>query len=301
MNQPKPHCQRAIEGKSPCINQCDHCKEYFKPLEMNQEFCVTHQLRYDDECPECAKIECRQMASEAGMSQSDFDRQSSEAALSDQKEYAKWIKKTIEDEMSDGNYDSLAARLAFEFQAHINAVYEGGEEWKAQYENLLYRIKNTKPWPVGAYAPGNYSCKCCYCEKSFIGDKRAVSCLDCALSGTHVYVENLRDEIASLQSQLSSMTDNYQRAFAERDAAYEENRKLLLKTAQLRKVENETNLQEIMDIRKERDFALKELQTWKDECNTLSAILEGKNLENAELKQLLKGLGEDYSKKEERE
>lgn len=29
---PKPHCQRAIEGKIPCINQCDHCREYFKQL-----------------------------------------------------------------------------------------------------------------------------------------------------------------------------------------------------------------------------------------------------------------------------
>lgn len=29
----KPHCQRAIEGDTLCINQCDHCIEYFRPLE----------------------------------------------------------------------------------------------------------------------------------------------------------------------------------------------------------------------------------------------------------------------------
>jgi hypothetical protein len=27
------YCQRKIEGKSKCKTQCDHCKEYYKPLE----------------------------------------------------------------------------------------------------------------------------------------------------------------------------------------------------------------------------------------------------------------------------
>lgn len=27
------YCQAHIEGKSKCETQCDHCKEYFKPLE----------------------------------------------------------------------------------------------------------------------------------------------------------------------------------------------------------------------------------------------------------------------------
>ena len=28
------HCQREIEGESKCTHQCDHCKEYYKPLEL---------------------------------------------------------------------------------------------------------------------------------------------------------------------------------------------------------------------------------------------------------------------------
>jgi len=28
------HCQREIEGRSKCTNQCEHCKEYYKPLEQ---------------------------------------------------------------------------------------------------------------------------------------------------------------------------------------------------------------------------------------------------------------------------
>lgn len=27
------YCQREIEGESKCAEQCDHCKEYYKPLE----------------------------------------------------------------------------------------------------------------------------------------------------------------------------------------------------------------------------------------------------------------------------
>ena len=28
------YCQREIESQSKCTNQCDHCKEYYKPLEQ---------------------------------------------------------------------------------------------------------------------------------------------------------------------------------------------------------------------------------------------------------------------------
>lgn len=32
----------------------------------------------------------------------------------------------------------------------------------------------------GMWAPGNYFCRCVHCEEMFIGDKRAVTCADCA-------------------------------------------------------------------------------------------------------------------------
>ena len=31
------YCQREIEFESQCIIQCDHCKEYYKPLEEKYE------------------------------------------------------------------------------------------------------------------------------------------------------------------------------------------------------------------------------------------------------------------------
>ena len=35
---------------------------------------------------------------------------------------------------------------------------------------------------IGGYAPGGYLCRCMSCNQTFIGDKRAVSCLPCAVA-----------------------------------------------------------------------------------------------------------------------
>jgi len=54
------------------------------------DYCEAHDLPYNDECPECARIETRQMASEAGMSQEDFDRQTKQGEIPE--EIKDWIK-----------------------------------------------------------------------------------------------------------------------------------------------------------------------------------------------------------------
>jgi len=51
----------------------------------------------------------------------------------DRKEYENWIRNTIQDVFSPGNNDYLIERLAFEFDAHVSAVYEGAEEWESKY------------------------------------------------------------------------------------------------------------------------------------------------------------------------
>lgn len=40
--------------------------------------------------------------------------------------------------------------------------------------------REQKPWPLAGYAPGDYMCVCVRCEKQFMGDKRAIICLECA-------------------------------------------------------------------------------------------------------------------------
>jgi hypothetical protein len=38
-----------------------------------------------------------------------------------------------------------------------------------------------KQYPIGGYAPGNYTCTCVSCKTRFQGDKRAVQCETCAI------------------------------------------------------------------------------------------------------------------------
>lgn len=44
-----------------------------------------------------------------------------------------------------------------------------------------------KKYPIGGYAPGNYSCHCATCEQPFKGDKRAVQCEPCAIKSEEWY------------------------------------------------------------------------------------------------------------------
>lgn len=48
-------------------------------------------------------------------------------------------------------------------------------------------IRDAEHWTdlsfrIGGFATGNYMTKCLTCGKSFIGDKRALSCLPCAIT-----------------------------------------------------------------------------------------------------------------------
>lgn len=45
---------------------------------------------------------------------------------------------------------------------------------------LIVGEREERKYPIGGYAPGNYSCKCVTCKEGFIGDKRAVQCEPCA-------------------------------------------------------------------------------------------------------------------------
>jgi hypothetical protein len=53
-------------------------------------------------------------------------------------------------------------------------------------------MSNTPTWPVGFYAPGNYTCICNLCGKHHVADKRAVHCADCTIQACYREVERLR-------------------------------------------------------------------------------------------------------------
>ena len=53
--------------------------------------------------------------------------------------------------------------------------------------NPVYKIivpKEEPKYPIGGYAPGNYTCYCSTCKIEFQGDKRACQCEPCAVSMT---------------------------------------------------------------------------------------------------------------------
>jgi hypothetical protein len=45
-------------------------------------------------------------------------------------------------------------------------------------------LEEPKQYPIGGYAPGNYTCTCVSCKTMFRGDKRAVQCEPCAIKMT---------------------------------------------------------------------------------------------------------------------
>lgn len=62
----------------------------------------------------------------------------------------------------------------------------------------MSRKDESKQYPIGGYAPGNYMCNCSTCKKQFIGDKRAVQCEPCAIEMTkketfEEYLQRLKD------------------------------------------------------------------------------------------------------------
>jgi hypothetical protein len=68
------------------------------------------------------------------------DREEGDPRISDLREYTKWIREMIENELLDGNRDSLASRLAFELQAHVEAYAEGSEQWRSDFLNATSRV-----------------------------------------------------------------------------------------------------------------------------------------------------------------
>ncbi len=69
---------------------------------------------------------------------------------------------------------------------HIIVGAEDSERSAIEYCKRLNEIlalsqsPETKKYPIGGFAPGNYQCYCVTCQKMFIGDKRAVQCEPCA-------------------------------------------------------------------------------------------------------------------------
>ncbi|QIG70801.1 hypothetical protein EVB91_250 [Rhizobium phage RHph_I1_18] len=75
-------------------------------------------------------------------------------------------------------------------------------EWRDAAD--LSKVK----WPFGGYAPGKYMGKCSICNDRIVDcDKRAYSCLACAI-GTHTdRMNNLANELSKLRTVFGGLQD----------------------------------------------------------------------------------------------
>jgi len=63
-------------------------------------------------------------------------------------------------------------------------------------QNRKRNLVETKLYPIGGYAPGNYMCNCSTCKTQFIGDKRAVQCESCAVEMVKIFKKETLEEAA---------------------------------------------------------------------------------------------------------
>jgi hypothetical protein len=64
-----------------------------------------------------------------------------EARRLDRKQYANWIKGVFDDRTDDWDIESLVHRLAFEFDAHVSAVYDGADQWEQEVKELRAQLE----------------------------------------------------------------------------------------------------------------------------------------------------------------
>ena len=60
---------------------------------------------------------------------------------------------------------------------------------------IQYKLDFVGNFRLGNFATGSYNCICVHCKKPFIGDKRAVQCLECAITYINNILTKTRDII----------------------------------------------------------------------------------------------------------
>jgi hypothetical protein len=66
---------------------------------------------------------------------------------------------------------------------------------------ITYAIDCAWNFKVGGFATGAYNCECTVCKERFIGDKRAIQCLGCAINT----IESKLQSAAPLNKQSKSL------------------------------------------------------------------------------------------------
>ena len=113
-----------------------------------------------------------------------------------------------------------------------------------------------RPFRLGAFATGSYTCKCLSCGEQFTGDKRAVSCLPCAAEAA----EHARDEaVAEIERLNGALIAEQEHT----DRLQSENATMAIKMAGLEQ-ECVASMEEIAALRNDLDNALSRLERAKE-------------------------------------
>jgi hypothetical protein len=96
-----------------------------------------------------------------------------------------------------------------------------------------------KKYPIGGFAPGNYTCKCVSCKENFTGDKRAVQCEDCAEKENEV---NLKKELKDLKNKYNSWLKDLENVKLTKTINQEEVIKLRAKLELIQELEKKLGL-----------------------------------------------------------
>jgi hypothetical protein len=82
--------------------------------------------------------------------------------------------------------------------------HNGGDKKIENIIGELSRLREIK-YPIGGYAPGDYSCKCGVCGDYFVGDKRAATCKACVLESRLSRLEQAADAVIKLNEDIKNI------------------------------------------------------------------------------------------------
>lgn len=78
--------------------------------------------------------------------------------------------------------------------------------------NIEYGLNSAQNFRLFNFATGSYNCTCIYCKNSFIGDKRAMQCLSCAIKQAES-INQINQELPSCPRNCNLPTDAHELGF----------------------------------------------------------------------------------------
>lgn len=116
---------------------------------------------------------------------------------------------------SEMTFREVIIMMAKEHPEQLADILEKTRTSKLNTENsfiIEYGLNSARNFRLFNFATGSYNCKCIYCKNSFIGDKRAMQCLSCAIKQAKSY-SMVNQEVPPCPRNCILPTDAYELGF----------------------------------------------------------------------------------------